>query len=206
MDAVSATIDHLVYATPDLEGTVAWLDDRGVAVSPGGPHVGRGTRNFLSGLGGASYLEVIGPDSGQPEPPAPRPFGIDDLRGPRLVTWAARVPDLAVAIEAAAGYALVGPEPMSRRRPDGMLLEWELAFPPDGDGVVPFLIDWRDSPHPVGTIVQGARLVSLRAVHPDPGLITDHLRVLGQALDVAAGDEPGLEAVLRASSGDVVLR
>ncbi|HVV12430.1 VOC family protein [Amycolatopsis sp.] len=205
---MSPAIDHLVYATPDLEGTVAWLDDRDVVLSPGGPHVGLGTRNFLAGLGGATYLEVVGPDSEQPDPPRPRPFGIDELPAARLVTWAARVPRLADAVAAAAsaGYGLSDPQPMSRRRPDGVLLEWELAFPPDGDGIVPFLIDWRESPHPAGSLVQGATLTSFQAEHPEPELIAERLRVLGELCEVTPGPAPRLSAVLRTASGDVVLR
>ncbi|MTD57400.1 VOC family protein [Amycolatopsis pithecellobii] len=198
-------LDHLVYATPDLDGTVAQLRGRGLPLSPGGQHAGRGTRNFLAGLGGARYLEVIGPDPEQPEPAEPRPFGIDLLTSARLVTWAARVTSLPNALvrAGAAGYELLGPVPMSRRRPDGVVLEWELAFPPDGDGVVPFLIDWHGSPHPAESLDHGVRLESLRAVHPDPGLIARRLAAVGQELDVERGDQPGLEAVV---SGDVVLR
>jgi hypothetical protein len=186
---------------------VAWVNEQGVALSAGGAHVGVGTKNFLSGLGGETYLEVIGPDKEQPEPAAPRPFRIDKLTAARLVTWAARVTDLATAINAAAGegYELSGPQPMSRRRPDGVLLAWELAFPPDGDGVVPFLIDWGDSPHPTETIPPGTRLTSLRAVHPEPGLISRRLRALGQPLDVTTGEAPGLTAVLATPSGAAVV-
>lgn len=202
------SIDHLVYATQDLAGTVSSLGEQGIALSPGGPHVGRGTRNFLAGLSGATYLEVIGPDAEQPEPEEPRSFGIDTLAAPRLVTWAARVPRLSDALKTAAeaAYELLGPVPMSRRRPDGVLLEWELAFPPDGDGLVPFLIDWHESPHPSGTLEHSTRLASLRAVHPQPGLVARHVQALGQTLQVGPGDEPGLEAVLSTPSGRVVLR
>ncbi|KAA9157212.1 VOC family protein [Amycolatopsis acidicola] len=205
---MSPAIDHLVYATPDLQGTVAWLDDRGLRLSPGGPHVGLGTRNFLAGLGGATYLEVVGPDSEQPEPPRPRPFGIDELRAARLVTWAARVPRMAEAIAAArqAGYELSDPHPMSRRRPDGVLLEWELAFPPDGAGIVPFLIDWRESPHPSESLAGAATLESFSAEHPEPGVVVAPLRALGQSLEVTRGPEPKLEAVIRTASDEVVLR
>ncbi|GAB2959531.1 VOC family protein [Amycolatopsis acidiphila] len=200
------SIDHLVYATPDLPGTVSALAGQGIELTPGGPHVGRGTRNFLAGLGGGTYLEVIGPDTEQPEPGEPRSFGIDELQAPRLVTWAARVPRLADALEAAADYPVLGPVPMSRRRPDGVLLEWELAFPPDGDGLVPFLIDWYDSPHPADDLAGSSRLVSLVGVHPEPDAITRHVGVLGQALEVGFGEQPALEAVLWTSQGSVVLR
>lgn len=199
-------IDHLVYATPDLPGTVAALAGQGIELSPGGPHVGRGTRNFLTGLGGGSYLEVIGPDSEQPEPAEPRSFGIDDLQAPRLVTWAARVPRLADVLAASAGYPLLGPVAMSRRRPDGVLLEWELAFPPDGDGLVPFLIDWHDSPHPADDLPHHVQLVSVAGVHPRPDVIAQHVQALGQTLEVRSGEPPALEAVLATPRGSVVLR
>jgi hypothetical protein len=202
------SIDHLVYATPDLPAAVSSLAEQGITLSPGGAHVGRGTRNFLAGLGGTTYLEVIGPDAEQPDPEEPRSFGIDNLAAPRLVTWAARVPRLSDALKAAAeaGYELLGPVPMSRRRPDGVLLEWELAFPPGGDGLVPFLIDWHESPHPTETLEHGTRLVSLRAAHPQPGLVVRQLSALGEALQVSPGAEPALEAELSTPSGTVVLR
>ena len=83
-------IDHLVYATPDLAAAVADIEERfGVAPTPGGAHVGLGTFNALLGLGGRTYLEIVGPDPAQPEPVNPRPFGIDDLTEPSLVAWCA---------------------------------------------------------------------------------------------------------------------
>ena len=84
-------IDHLVYGTPDLAATVAALSARlDVALVPGGTHAGVGTRNHLASLGASVYLELIGPDPEQPEPAEPRPWGIDDLAVPRLLTWCAR--------------------------------------------------------------------------------------------------------------------
>ena len=39
---------------------------------------------------------------------------------------------------------------MSRRRPDGVLLEWQLMFLAGHEfgRAIPFFIDWRQSPHP----------------------------------------------------------
>ena len=87
-------LDHLVYATPDLDASVEELAERlGTDPVPGGAHPGWGTRNALIGLGPGSYLEVIGPDPGQPRSDHPRPLLIDELTSARLVTWAYRHPD-----------------------------------------------------------------------------------------------------------------
>src|SRR5258705_11727919 len=86
-------IDHLVYASADLRSASASIAELvGVAPTPGGRHVGHGTHNELLSLGGATYLEVIGPDPDQLPPDGPRPFGIDDLRTPALVAWCVRPP------------------------------------------------------------------------------------------------------------------
>ena len=128
----SLHIDHLVYATPDLAAAVADIEERfGVAPTPGGAHVGLGTFNALLGLGGRTYLEIVGPDPAQPEPVNPRPFGIDDLTEPSLVAWCAAPQRALVDVVQAAREAGFDPgdvRAMSRQRPDGVLLEWELTL------------------------------------------------------------------------------
>src|SRR5919109_2901188 len=87
-DEVLARVDHLVYATPDLQAGVDRAETLlGIRAAPGGQHPGRGTRNALVALGPTSYLEIIGPDPAQPKPSGPRRFGIDDLEAPRIVRW-----------------------------------------------------------------------------------------------------------------------
>lgn len=206
-------IDHLVYATSDLAASVAELTHRfGVALTPGGQHVGLGTRNYLANLGGGRYLEVIGPDPEQPNHEGRRPFGVDTVSESRLLTWAARVEDLDSAVQATeqAGYDAGPIMAMSRDRGDGGRLRWRLAVPPDGQdlgGLVPFLIDWGDSPHPAETAAAGLRLVSLTGLHPRVDDVRLRLAALGLgeviALDEAA--EPGLQAVLDTPAGEVVL-
>src|SRR5262245_24738779 len=86
-----ARIDHLVYATPDLDRGIKEIERLlGVRATPGGQHPGRGTRNALVALGPTSYLEIIAPDTNQPAPKNPRSFGIGDLNGSRLVAWAVK--------------------------------------------------------------------------------------------------------------------
>src|SRR5207302_7776546 len=85
---VLTRVDHLVYATPDLQLGIDTAEKLfGVRATPGGQHPGQGTRNALIALGPASYLEIIGTDPEQPKPAGPRRFGIDDLKAPHLLTW-----------------------------------------------------------------------------------------------------------------------
>ena len=128
-------VDHFVFAGPNLEDAMDVVEDRfGVRPSEGGAHVGLGTRNGLLALSGTSYLEVIGPDLEQESPKGSRPFGIDDLDEPRLVTWASPSDNLdnTVVAGAKAGVDLGRAFDMSRRKPDGELLEWR--FPSRAHG------------------------------------------------------------------------
>ncbi|HZE34729.1 MAG TPA: VOC family protein [Actinoallomurus sp.] len=189
------TLDHLVYATPDLEESVRQVAKlTGVRPVEGGPHPGLGTRNHLLGLGELRYLEIIGPDSGQPEPERPRPFGIDELTEPRLAAWAVRAADIEarVARSRTLGYDPGPIEPLSRRTPDGEVLRWRLTFP--YEPVVPFLIDWGRTPHPARRLPV-VPLTAFSGTHPDPGGVRGRLDALGVELDVGEGEQ-GLVAVL----------
>ena len=208
---VEPTLDHLVYATPDLAAAVAQFEAAtGVRPAAGGRHLGRGTRNHLVRLGPRSYLEIIGPDVEHPAASgAGLPFGIDELDGPRLLTWAVRPGDLdsAVARSAAAGADLGPALPMSRRTPVGDLLEWRLAsaVPVPFGGVTPFLIDWGASVHPSSdATMPTVTLDALSATHPDPAGVRGVLDALGLVLSVDRGPA-GLRAVLGTRNGPVVL-
>src|SRR5256885_1385728 len=144
---VIARVDHIVYATPDLQAGIDALEKRlGIRATAGGQHPGRGTRNALIALGPATYIEIIGPDPGQPKPAAARPFGIDALAAPKVIGWAAKAQNLdqIVADAKRAGIGLGAVTPGSRQRPDGLLLSWRYTDPRTvvADGIVPFFIDW----------------------------------------------------------------
>ncbi|MFF8726101.1 VOC family protein [Streptomyces sp. NPDC015171] len=192
MNAIPPLLDHLVLATPDLGATVAEFARRtGIVPAPGGVHLALGTRNQLVGLGGRSYLEIIGPDPEQPAPTGPRPFGVDRLAAPAVLTWAISPPDLDAAV---AGARAVGHDPgpvrpMSRRTPDGAVLRWRLTDtgPGEGAGLVPFLIDWGDSPHPAASGLPVTPLLAVSASAPDPERVRGPLAALGTSLALATG-------------------
>ena len=207
MTKIEPTLDHLVYAVPDLDLAVRDFERlTGLRPAEGGRHLGRGTRNVLVGLGPNSYLEIIGPDPDHPVTPGARmPFGLEHLTEPRLLTWAVRPPDLRRAVRDArrAGADLGPPAAMSRRTPAGSLLQWELAsaVPLPFDGVTPFLIDWGLSDHPAADPqLPQAALLSLSATHPDPAAVGTVLTVLNVSLPLESGP-PGLLAILQTPRG-----
>ena len=202
-----AVIDHLVLAVPDLETAIAeFAHEHGVRPAYGGRHVGLGTHNALVSLGDA-YLELVAPDPNQPNPDGPRPFGVDEIHEPRLVTWAAR-PDRGsgetlealVADATAAGHDPGPVAAMERETPDGRLLRWRLTFPSMAhDGLIPFLIDWGETAHPASTTPAGLALDGFSGATADPARANKILAAMALpeiAVPVEPRD-PGLAATYR---------
>jgi hypothetical protein len=204
-------IDHLIYATPDLDRTVADLElQTGIRASAGGSHPGRGTRNALLALGARCYLEILGPDPGQPPPERPRTRGIDQLKAAKLVGWAANAADLDRLSQHAMtqGVELGAVRPGSRRKPDGELLQWRFTDPNKIllDGLVPFLIDWGGAAHPALDAAGGCSLLALRAEHPDPAAVLRALHALDLRIPVTQAAVPALVAQIKSPRGIITLR
>ena len=207
---VLSRVDHLVYASADLERGIAEVEQLlGIRASLGGQHPNWGTRNALVALGPNSYLEIIAPDPDHSPPAEGRPFGLEALGSSRLVGWAAKGSGLTNFRDAAAqhgvelGRVLSG----SRKQADGTVLMWKLT---DlrcviADGIVPFFIDWGTTPHPALVASRGATLVSLVATHPDADRVRQMLRVIGVDLPVDAGRAPALMAQIDCPNGRVVM-
>lgn len=207
----SPSVDHLVYAAPDLDsGVEAVRSLLGVEPVPGGRHARWGTRNALVGLGPGTYLEIIAPDEGGANGgPEGRPFGIDAQSSPRLAGWAARASPLEPVVRRAraTGIELGSVVEGSREATDGTLLRWRLTDPSaarDG-GTLPFLIDWEDSPHPAQSLNHPCGLDEIRIVHPDTKRIRTFLRPLHPRVRVDAAPHPAISAVLDTPRGTVVL-
>lgn len=196
-------LDHLVLTCLRLADGVQFIEERlGTRPIPGGKHPRMGTHNALLRIGDKAYLEVLAPDPGVPTPSRPRWFGLDLLdpnAPPRLATWVARTSELATS--------LFPVEEMSRGE-----LRWRLTVPPDGrileNGVVPYLIDWETSPHPVATLpASGCQLLSLELAHPKREVVADlrtHLGAGSPHIQVRSGG-PLISAMFSTPAGMAAL-
>ena len=202
-------LDHLVYATPDLESTCRELETRlGVRASAGGQHPGRGTHNALISIGPKAYLEIIAPDPLQPET-RPVWFGIDQLTAPKLITWAVRIDDLEAFVKEISPNANVGAvRSGSRKTPQGATLSWRLTEPQlvQGVGLIPFLIEWDSRQHPAASAIAGPRLIQLRIEHPEPELIRKQLNSLHLEVAIEHGSSPALVAIFEGEDDLIELR
>jgi hypothetical protein len=203
-------LDHIIYATPDLELAIAEIRAlTGVEPMLGGSHPGRGTRNALLSLGPDTYVEILAPDPAQSAEALARSADRIPSKA-RLTAWAAKCADLEGAVKAASqGDLDLGRiEEMSRVRPSGEQLAWRLTRgTPPGDGLVPFLIDWGESPHPAPSAPTGCSLRYFRAEHLDPARVKDYLALLGlqDVLEVSRGPVPRMILGLHTPNGEVVL-
>lgn len=204
-------IDHLVFSTGDVDHTVAVLAERlGVTAAAGGRHLGFGTRNALLSLGPGVYLEIIGPDTGQPRPTGGYWYGIEGIDRPHLATWTARLEHIErVAAHAhAKGYKTGDVHQVFRETPEGERLSWRVTMPTGaGDGLVPNLIEWDEGcPHPSETSPGGLELVELRGYHPTPDVILRLLEAIGVELTVEPAPTASLSALIDTPLGPVELR
>ena len=202
-------VDHLVYAVPNLVEGIAGIERLfGCDVVPGGRHESWGTANALVSLGESCYLEIIGPDPETSIDGTPTLFGIDVLKAPKLVTWAAKGDDLERIIRRAslAGVDLGSVSSGGRELPDGSALSWRFTdpFAERADGVVPFFIDWADTTHPATLLPRECHLLEVSVTHPDAIEVETALSAIGVPLSVTAGDVE-ITATIQTPNGTVEL-
>lgn len=202
-----ARLDHLLWAVPYRSAGIAELERlTGVRATIGGRHVGEGTHNALARLRDDVYLEIIAPD---PElPPGTLSRKIEHVSEPSLELWAVRTPsaDATIAAARAAGLS-AEPIAMSRTTPDGVELRWKLVWVTGHNfsPLVPFFIDWLDTPHPAPTLPEGLSLVSFVIQSPRAEALAATLEALGVDQDVEEGPRDQLIAEIAAPQGRVTL-
>jgi hypothetical protein len=154
MMVLTLNIDHVTIAGPDLTTMERAFAALGLPTDYGGPHSNGVTHMALLGFDDGSYIELISfLEPGSKE----TVFWSQHITGNGgPCGWAVQVADVAAeaARVAALGVTVNGPVYMNRRRPDGKLVEWDLAFLGDqGAGAtLPFIIkditprEWRVLP------------------------------------------------------------
>lgn len=194
-------IDHVVLAVENPDTAVAELETKlGLAAGGGGRHDAMGTFNRLVWFGDA-YLELVGVfDRDLAASGWLGPVVLAALeRGGGLATWAVAVDDLPAHLRWAPESAgLAGPLDGERTRPDGRVVRWRLAHPPELSPSSPFLIEhdtagaeWTpderaaraEESHPVGGRV---RLIALEVETAAPAPAAGRLRsMLGTSVEPA---------------------
>jgi Glyoxalase-like domain len=201
-------LDHILLGCTVLTSGIEFVAKHtGVRAAFGGVHPGRGTQNALLSLGEKHYLEIIALDPLQSD--APDHYGVAKLIWPRLVGWAAHPGDLnsfATRLREA-DIAFDGPNPGSRKRPDGRLLQWKtLNLKDDHSGLLPFFIEWSaDTIHPSADSPTCCRIVRFEIATPEPEQLSNTVAILGLDVKIVKAEYAQLRTTIAGPKGELAL-
>jgi glyoxalase-like protein len=207
-DEVPALLDHILLGCNDLDLGIQFVEENtGVRPAIGGVHPGRGTRNALLSLGERRYLEIIAPD------PAQRKIvhfpQIRDMKVPRLIGWAVHPPDIAATAKLLSEnkVAFQGPADGSRKRPDGLVLNWKtINLADERHGILPFFIEWSaDSVHPSKDAPKNCELDYFSVLAVDPTELSQVFKRIGVEVPVERSDKDRLRAHITGPKGELGL-
>ena len=205
-DGIPMILDHILLGVRDLDEGISFIEKKsGVRAIVGGSHPGAGTRNALLSLGTERYLEIIAPDPQQTSAPNALHTGLAELNTPKLISWAVHTHDIAAAAASLRKASLVADGPLdgSRKRPDGLLLQWKtLRLKDDRGGTLPFFIQWgQNTPHPSVDAPRGCRLTSFTIAGPNPADLRDTFGKMEVSVNVESGAAPQLIAKFEVRAG-----
>jgi hypothetical protein len=97
---------------------------------------------------------------------------------------------------------------MSRALPDGDVLRWKLTLGSMDElpQIVPFLIDWGDTPHPSTSAARGVELLAFYGEAPDVARIQRELDALEVSLELRRAPAPRLVARLAGPRGEMTVK
>ena len=196
-----------MYAARSLEAGVEKIRQlTGVEAEFGGRHTGAGTWNALASLGTDQYLEIIAPDPEQ-YPGGTMAEELLDVDSPYIRTWAVAVKgfDTIRPALAQAGYGERVID-MSRKRPDGVNLAWQILFVSGHEFglTMPFFIDWLQSPHPAQHAPAGMTLTSFQVNHPEIDSLEHFFNQIGLPVHCDRGSA-SMRARLQTPRGEITL-
>jgi len=203
-------LDHLILTASDLATGMDYVENiLGVRPVYSGQHLGLGTHNALLSLGNRMYFEVIAPDPTQDI--AAEKLWIDIPAGypPRLSMWVAQ----ASSLQMCGSIARIHQIPLgavnsgTRTQADGTQIHWQATNPAveNFDGLIPFFIDWGDSPHPSEQLPSAGSLEKIVATHPEAARMSGYWEAFGIPYEVEEGEVAGLRAWIRTNGGEVVV-
>ena len=134
-------IDHVTIAGPDLQELEKAFANVSLPTLYGGPHSNDITHMSSLSFQDGSYIELIS----TLKPHQVSPWWHDHIEGNAgPCAWAIEVPDVSAEAERIGklGITVRGPKYMTRTRPDGRIVKWNLAFVGDGEPgtKLPFII------------------------------------------------------------------
>src|SRR5437868_8690944 len=165
---VFLNIDHASVCGSNLDNLRQAFASVGLTTDYGGPHSSGGTHMALLGFDDGSYLELIAPQTPAADSSPWSKFMSADA-GP--CAWAVEPKDIDAEVQRlkATAATVTGPDSGTRKRPDGMNIEWQIANVGSGTpgSVLPFLIQdrtprqWRVAPSASvqGSPVSGVEIV-----------------------------------------------
>jgi hypothetical protein len=166
---VFLNIDHASVCGSNLDNMRQAFASVGLTTDYGGPHSTGGTHMALLGFDDGSYLELIAPQDASSAQASEWAKFMSADAGP--CAWAVEPKDIDAEVQRlkAAGVTVTGPTNGSRKRPDGMNIEWQVANIGSGTpgSLLPFLIQdrtprqWRVAP---SASVQGSPLTGIEIV------------------------------------------
>ncbi|MGA2965278.1 MAG: VOC family protein [Terriglobales bacterium] len=167
--SVTLQLDHVAICGSNLDTLRQAFTNVGLTPDPGGPHANGITQMAILGFDDSTYIDLLAPiKPGASEGSPWAKFMSDDAV---TCAWAAGASDLQHEVDRLkkAGIPVKAPAPGSRKRPDGMSIEWntaDLGSSTPG-ATLPFLIEdvtpraWRAQ---TSASVQGSSLVGVGSV------------------------------------------
>jgi hypothetical protein len=167
--SVSLQLDHVTICGSNFDALRQMFTDAGMTPDTGGVHANGITQMASVGFDDSSYIDLIGPvKPGSPEGSPWAKFMSEDAVP---CAWAASANGLAQEVDRLkkAGIPVKAPESGSRKRPDGMSVEWTTADVGSSTpgATLPYLIEdvtphaWRTQ---TSASVQGSPLAGVGSV------------------------------------------
>lgn len=205
--AEGVSLDHIIWAVPDLENYVGrFAKLTGIDPGYGGEHTNGVTANYLVSLGPCTYLELVGPKKGA---------NIADL-GDGAKSYArehvagfAFSADLNAPPEVLKALNLGELREGGRKKPDGSMLSWQTASLSDlnfGPDKFQFVINWLSEPHPAATSAEGAAIIQLTIAHPDAVKLRDVVENNKLPMVLQPAGKPNIWLTISTPNGSVILR